>query len=666
MLERADVPASLTQREGVVGACLSGIHNRLINLEVRLTTPSKKLQPRADSFGPDSIVQSADSHPLALIGDPEAIPAKTPRVRTSPSRDPQALPSPRPAETAALPLAPARKRLRGNDTDDYDEMDQLTKRRASEGSATALSPVRTACDRCDSSSCSSRDSPLRDLMGGFSSSDFIRTGMVATLSQKIVSLQRTLQDWELVVAQKDKELLAKDRDVAMLQQEICSLQDEKRGLKGQLEHVEAMGKKGRLAIVRTLRALEEKKRQEQKAQLHMDSLRLGKVTVQRTGSLPQEFWEDGKDIVELKERLNLLQRQKEAMDKQRKQLKKAEDEDALAVLALRLALIQREEADLRTKLDRLEVEKNIYIQESRRMADEDSAVYSKAAPTHEPWPVLHSRYLLLALLGKGGFSEVYRAYDLEEHRELAIKFHKLDPVWSEELKASYIKHALRENLIHKELNHPRIVKHYDTLEVDSSCFCTVLEYCPGEDLHMYLKRAKTLSEKEARLITLQLFQALKYLDDQSERVIHYDLKPHNILLNGGEVKITDFGLSKVMEASKTNMDLTSQGVGTYWYQPPECFETGSRPPKISGKVDVWSAGVILYEMLYGQKPFGHNMPQEKVLREQVIVKATQVSFPAKPAVSAEGKDFIRRCLEYDQDQRWTAAEALAALYLRQK
>jgi tousled-like kinase len=114
------------------------------------------------------------------------------------------------------------------------------------------------------------------------------------------------------------------------------------------------------------------------------------------------------------------------------------------------------------------------------------------------------------------------------------------------------------------------------------------------------------------------------------------------------------------------MDLTSQGVGTYWYQPPECFETGSRPPKISGKVDVWSAGVILYEMLYGQKPFGHNMPQEKVLREQVIVKATQVSFPAKPAVSAEGKDFIRRCLEYDQDQRWTAAEALAALYLRQK
>ena len=665
MIERADVPAVLTQREGVLGACLSGIQNRLINLEARLTTPSKKLPPRADSLGPDSVVQSADSHPLALAADPDMLPAKVPRPRSSPGAD-QTL-SPGLPDTSNMIWTTARKRLRGgNDIDDAPDGDQPLKRRVSEGSSTVLSPVRSACDRCESSSCSSRDSPLPDILQSLSSSDVLRTGLMAALSQKIVTMQRAMQETESLVSQKDRELLAKDRDVVLLQQEICALQEEKRGLKSQLEHVEGLSRKGRTALVRTLRALEEKKRQELKTQLHMDSSRLGKVTVQRTGSLPQEYWEDGKDIFEVKERLNTVQRQKETLEKQRKQLKKSDDEDGLSVLALKLALLQREEADLRSKLDRLEVEKGIYIQESRRMADEDFAAYSKAAPTHEPWPVLHGRYLLLALLGKGGFSEVYRAYDLEEHRELAIKFHKLDPSWSEELKASYIKHALRENLIHKELNHPRIVKHYDTLEVDSSCFCTVLEYCPGEDLHMYLKRAKTLSEKEARLITLQLFQALKYLDEQSERVIHYDLKPHNILLNSGEVKITDFGLSKVMDSSKTNLELTSQGVGTYWYQPPECFETGSRPPKISGKVDVWSVGVIFYEMLYGLKPFGHNMPQEKVLREQVIVKATQVSFPSKPAVSAEGKDFIRRCLEYDQDQRWTAAEALAATYLKQK
>jgi len=114
--------------------------------------------------------------------------------------------------------------------------------------------------------------------------------------------------------------------------------------------------------------------------------------------------------------------------------------------------------------------------------------------------VLHNRYLLLSLLGKGGYSEVYKAYELYEHRYIAIKFHQLSPGWSESIKANYIKHALRENHIHRELNHPKIVKHYDTLEIDGNCFCTILEYCPDEDLHMYLKRHRQLTEKEAKMI----------------------------------------------------------------------------------------------------------------------------------------------------------------------
>ena len=316
------------------------------------------------------------------------------------------------------------------------------------------------------------------------------------------------------------------------------------------------------------------------------------------------------------------------------------------------------------KLEKLEAEKCIYIQESKRIAEEDSARYAKATPDHEAWPVLHDRYLLLSLLGKGGYSEVYKAYCLEEHRELAIKFHQLNPHWSEMIKSNYIKHALRENQIHKQLDHPRIVKHFDTREVDNNCFCTVLEYCPGEDLHHYLKRHKALSEKDARNIVLQIFSALKYLNEQPETVIHYDLKPHNILLNKGEIKLTDFGLSKLMDPSHTNMELTSQGVGTYWYQAPECFELGN--PRISSKVDVWSAGVIFFELLYGRRPFGHNMPQERVLKDQVIVHATSVTFPPKPFVSTECKEFIRKCLEHDQDQRWDVFEAFNSTYLQAK
>jgi len=129
-----------------------------------------------------------------------------------------------------------------------------------------------------------------------------------------------------------------------------------------------------------------------------------------------------------------------------------------------------------------------------------------------------------------------------------------------------------------------------------------------------------------------------YLASGQRRVIHYDLKPGNILFDAlGRIKITDFGLSKVMEenAGSEGMELTSQGAGTYWYLPPECFETGSTP-KISSKarglerctalcvsltplhppaiqVDVWSAGIIFFQMLYGRRPFGHDQTQARTV-----------------------------------------------------
>ncbi|CAG0912417.1 unnamed protein product [Notodromas monacha] len=126
----------------------------------------------------------------------------------------------------------------------------------------------------------------------------------------------------------------------------------------------------------------------------------------------------------------------------------------------------------------------------------------------------------------------------------------------------------------------------------------------------------------------------------------------------GEIKITDFGLSKIMDEENYNpdhgMDLTSQGAGTYWlvlcsyscprYLPPECFVVGKNPPKISSKVDVWSVGVIFYQCLYGKKPFGHNQSQATILEQNTILKATEVQFPSRPAVSSEAK--VRR------DGRW--------------
>jgi tousled-like kinase len=102
----------------------------------------------------------------------------------------------------------------------------------------------------------------------------------------------------------------------------------------------------------------------------------------------------------------------------------------------------------------------------------------------------------------------------------------------------------------------------------------------------------------------------------------------------------------------SGMELTSQGAGTYWYLPPECFETGPAPPRISSKVDAWSCGVILYQMLYGRRPFGHDQSQEQILHSGTILNANTVEFPAQgPRVSAEGKAFIARLLERRQADR---------------
>ena len=90
---------------------------------------------------------------------------------------------------------------------------------------------------------------------------------------------------------------------------------------------------------------------------------------------------------------------------------------------------------------------------------------------------------------------------------------------------------------------------------------------------------------------------------------------------------------------------------------------GKAPPKISSKVDVWSVGVILYQCLYGKKPFGQNQSQATILEENTILNATEVQFPNKPTVSAEAKNFIKRCLCYRKDERMDVQQMFQDPYL---
>ncbi|KAF1744433.1 hypothetical protein MXB_374 [Myxobolus squamalis] len=332
---------------------------------------------------------------------------------------------------------------------------------------------------------------------------------------------------------------------------------------------------------------------------------------------------------------------------------------------IRINILRREECELNIEKEKLERERDLHIKNLKRTAMENASRFNDN-------PILNNRYILLELIGRGGFSEVFKAFDLKEFKYMACKIHQLSSEWRDEKKANYIKHAVREYNIHKTLDHPNIVKLLDVFEIDNDSFATIMEYCDGNDLDSLLKQQKCIPEREARYIIVQVVLALRYLNERRPPVIHYDLKPGNILLlsgsNAWHVKITDFGLSKIVpeDIGDASMELTSPGAGTYWYLPPECFLIGLNPTKISSKVDVWSIGVIFYQCLYGKKPFGNELSQVNILEQHTILNATVITFPPKPFVSNDAKTFIKCCLVYSKENRMDVIRMSESAYLKCK
>jgi len=338
--------------------------------------------------------------------------------------------------------------------------------------------------------------------------------------------------------------------------------------------------------------------------------------------------------------------------------------EAPETVRVRLDEVRKEEAELDRQERALNIEKRGHLRSLKLVANEDSSKWRNERKLHE-------RYVLMNLLGKGGFSEVWRAFDLEDMRNVAVKIHQVESSWSDSKKENYTKHVAREFEIHQVVRHPRIVSLFDVFEIDDDTFATVLECCKGTDLDTILKDRGRLSERDARAILMQILSGMRYLsspsaDGERQGIIHYDLKPGNILFDEkGNAKITDFGLSKIVDDNEDgdSMELTSQGAGTYWYLPPECFLT-EQDVRISNKVDVWSIGVIYFQMLYGRRPFGDGQSQDHILRHQTMLQATEVNFPSKPSITDQGKAFIRHCLTYEQMDRPTVGEVCEHEYLK--
>jgi tousled-like kinase len=259
---------------------------------------------------------------------------------------------------------------------------------------------------------------------------------------------------------------------------------------------------------------------------------------------------------------------------------------------------------------------------------------------------------------------------------------------SEDNKENYVKHVLRECDIQRTLKHENIIKFIDAFAINEHCYCHVMEHTEGVDLDTWLKAHGHMNEKEARGVLVQIWHALRYMNEGNRRVCHFDIKPGNLIYHDGRIAVLDFGLAKIVHdsgargaGSDLTFDLTSQGAGTYYYLPPECFaqaETrgataggfggGSGLVRISNKVDVWSVGCVFFELLFNRKPFGHGKTQEMIFRQGVLRDLTpeQIDdiFPKTPKVSKEAKEYIRTLLTVDKSRRPDIFAASNDPYLR--
>ncbi|ONH30589.1 serine/threonine protein kinase [Pseudofrankia asymbiotica] len=257
------------------------------------------------------------------------------------------------------------------------------------------------------------------------------------------------------------------------------------------------------------------------------------------------------------------------------------------------------------------------------------------------------RYELGAGIGYGGMAEVYRGRDIRLGRDVAVKVLRSDLARD----PNFLKRFQREAQSAAGLNHPAIVSTYDTGEdVINGVHLPyiVMEFIEGRTLREVLQQEGPFPERRAMEITSDICAALDY----SHRlgIIHRDVKPANVMLSpDGSIKVMDFGIAKANNATSSTMTATQAVIGTAQYLSPE----QARGAKVDARSDVYSTGVLLYELITGEPPFRGDNPV--AVAYQHVRELPDPPSRRNPQLSATADAVTLKALEKEPDDRYATA-----------
>ncbi len=271
----------------------------------------------------------------------------------------------------------------------------------------------------------------------------------------------------------------------------------------------------------------------------------------------------------------------------------------------------------------------------------DAAESAQARAPIGPGTVLASRYEIQATLGEGGMGAVYRARDRELDRLVALKVIRSELANHGEI----LRRFKQELILARQVTHKNVVRIFDLGVTDGLKFIT-MEYVDGRDLKSMLVKGGKMEPGAAVKIIRQVLLGLQAA--HHEGVVHRDLKPQNIMVDAsGRVYLMDFGIARSMEAA--GMTRTGALMGTPDYMSPE----QAMGEKVDARSDLFSVGVILYEMLTGAQPYESGTVMGTLIK-RTKEKATPVR-ELDPAVPQYLSDIVGRCLEINLDRRYQDA-----------